>query len=392
MDPHLKGMMVRGEISNLKQPVSGHIYFSLKDSGGVIRAVMFASAVRSLKFRPENGQRVIARGSVTFYERAGEVELSVVDLQPDGIGALYMGLEQTKAQLAAEGLFAPDRKRPLPPFPHCVGVVTSKTGAAVRDIIHVIKRRNPAVNIVVAPVQVQGTEAPASIVSALTLMNRCEGVDVVIVGRGGGSVEDLWAFNNADVVRAIADSRVPVVSAVGHETDITLSDLAADVRAATPSAAAEMVVPVLAETRNYVVELGRQLRQAMRLGLNRRAQLLAGLADRGALKYPQRMWERRRERIRALSTRLNSGMGAVVKRKAGETGVLSAKLEALSPFAALKRGYSITVGPNGQVLTDAAKVSAGEVVKTILSAGTIISSVTEVRKGEAPDGSGKDLV
>jgi Exodeoxyribonuclease VII large subunit (EC 3.1.11.6) len=287
-DEFLSGIWVRGEISNFTYHTSGHMYFSLKDASARLRCVMFRGNNMRLKFMPADGMLVFAYGAVGVYEKAGDVQLYVEDMMPAGTGSLYLAFLQLRDRLAAEGLLDAARKRPLPRFPSVVGVVTSPTGAAVRDIITVISRRAPGTTILVVPAQVQGDEAPESIVKALDLVNRASAlIDVVIVGRGGGSIEDLWAFNDERVARAIAGCKVPVISAVGHETDFTIADFVADRRAPTPSAAAEMAVPDMAETRQAFLQLSLRLEAAAKAEVRRHRERLERVARSHVFRFPR---------------------------------------------------------------------------------------------------------
>ncbi|QWU14768.1 Exodeoxyribonuclease VII large subunit [Paenibacillus sophorae] len=330
-DQVLSDVWIRGEISNFTHHGSGHMYFTLKDESSRIKAIMFASHNQRLPFVPKEGSRVIARGNVTVYERDGQYQFYATHMQPDGIGSLYLAYEQLKKKLEQEGLFAAELKRPLPRYPHCIGVVTSPTGAAVRDILITLRRRFPQVAIVLYPVLVQGKGAAPSIVKAIRDLNAMGEADVLIVGRGGGSLEELWAFNEEAVARAIAASDIPVISAVGHETDFTIADFAADLRAATPTAAAELAVP-------HAAELAAQLRQQQRLlrqGLQRRAQRgrerLAALQRSPVLASPRRHLLQHAQRLDMLRMRLSRAAEARQARARERQAVLHHRLERYSP-------------------------------------------------------------
>ncbi|MGO8879846.1 MAG: exodeoxyribonuclease VII large subunit [Desulfomonilaceae bacterium] len=410
---------VQGEISNFKRAPSGHAYFTLKDESSQLRSVMFKNQNRSLKFKLEDGLKILAWGRVNVYSPRGEYQLIVETVEPVGLGGLMLALEQLKAKLAAEGLFDVSRKRPLPKRPHNVGVVTSATGAAVRDIIRIIKRRSPGINILVSPTSVQGGKAPDEIVAALGRLTICGVPEVIIIGRGGGSIEDLWAFNDERVVRAIASCPVPIVSAVGHETDFTLSDLAADLRASTPSAAAELIAPDDEETWDTISHMVARLKNCMLNQLARNAQNLDELTR--AFQYPMRRIEEERSKFedflgrmrksslrtvtsvrrdletmsgrlrpeilkrcltlsiearKGLSSRLERSIKLSLEESKHSLTGLSARLDALSPFKVLSRGYSITFRKvDGSVVRKSKTVVPGDEIRTLVSDGEIISRV-----------------
>lgn len=374
-DARLRQVWVRGEVNSCKRHSSGHLYFTLQDEGATLRCVMFRSAVRHLRFAPEDGMEVLALGRVGVYEPAGTYQLYVEALEPAGLGALYLALEQRRQRLAREGLFDPRRKRPLPPWPRCIGVVTSADGAALRDILKVALRRNPRVQIVVAPALVQGEGAAEAIAQAIARFNRWGRADVLIVGRGGGAREDLWTFNEETVVRAVAQSAIPVVSAVGHEVDVTLCDLAADVRAPTPSAAAELVVPERGPVERRLAELAGRLEAGVRRRLERARRRLDELAQRPGLRHPARQVDTWRQRLAQLHQDLARAASWRVEgsrqRLAGSAG----RLEALSPLAVLRRGYSVTRTRDGRVVTDADQVVPGERVEVLLARGRLDAQV-----------------
>lgn len=363
-DAVLADVWVSGEISNFTHHSSGHMYMTLKDDASRLRAVMFQGANRGLRFRPESGMRVFAHGYVGVYRSGGEYQLYIDFMEPAGLGGLFLAFQQLKARLEAEGLFDPALKRSLPRFPKRIAVATSPTGAAIRDIITVARRRWPAVNIVIIPTLVQGDGAPASIASSIEQANALaeaggdDGVDVLIVGRGGGSAEELWAFNDETVARAIRSSRIPVVSAVGHETDFTIADFAADVRAATPSAAAELVVPdIVVYLRQVEVARARLARSVRRLIDQRR----------------QRADELRRWLVQNTQTKLRASRERVQR--------LAEVLSALDPQAVLSRGYAICRGPDGAILKDSQGVRTGDAVSVRLGRGAIGCEVREVVHG-----------
>ena len=365
---------VAGEISNLNIPQSGHAYFTLKDEQSQVRAVLFRSAQRFLKFTLQHGIQVICRGRVSVYEVRGEYQLIVDYIEPKGVGALQLAFEQLKAKLEKEGLFALEHKRPLPLLPTRIGVVTSPTGAAIRDILRVIKRRHPRMHILIYPVPVQGPEAAPAIIEALRHFNRERAVDVLIVGRGGGSLEDLWAFNEEVVARAIHASAIPVISAVGHETDYTIADFVADLRAPTPSAAAEMVVESEESFQNFIDGLASRLVRSLRQHLDLARRTLREFTR--LLVDPRRVLEQQSQRVDELTARLATGLRHHLKRDRARLASLSAGLDHLNPLAILSRGYSITKKmPGGAVLKDAAEVSPGDVIHTRFHRGEILSIV-----------------
>ena len=330
---------VEGEISNLATPRSGHVYFTLKDEAAQLRAVIFKSAARLVRFELENGMQVLLRGSLSVYEARGEYQLIVSHAEPRGAGALQAAFEQLKRRLEAEGLFDPAHKRPIPLLPKKIGVVTSPTGAAIRDILNIVNRRFANVHVLIAPARVQGAEAPTEIVRAIEMLNRLPDVDALIVGRGGGSLEDLWAFNEESVARAIFASRIPVISAVGHEIDFTIADFVADLRAPTPSAAAELVVRNKADLAQTLDAQHTRLKQAMRHLLDRSRAAAAHAARR--LSDPRRRLNELQQRVDDLSQRLARTMRHALERKQAQRNTLIAKLDALSPLAVLAKGYAI---------------------------------------------------
>lgn len=368
-------IQVRGEISNFKRYSSGHCYFTLKDAGGVLKAVMFKTAVRTLRFEPQNGDTVIAVGRISVYERDGVYQLYTDLMIPEGTGDLMLAFEQLKQKLLNEGLFDESRKKQLPVNPKTVGIITSPSGAAVRDLITVSRRRNKGIKLLLYPVRVQGKEAPAEIAHAIEFMNRHKMADVLIVGRGGGSIEELWAFNEEQTVRAVAASEIPVVSAVGHETDFTLTDFAADKRAATPSQAAEIVVADANAYLNSVAELEKRLKNTVLKRLALSETMLKRLQNSWALSNPQRMLEGRMQRFDFASVRLEQVFNAALTQKQHSCGVLAAKLDALSPLTVLARGYSVTENTDGKIIRSIADVRWGDEIVTQVGDGNVISVV-----------------
>ena len=394
-DPRLASVFVVGEISNFTNHYrSGHLYFSLKDERSVLRCVMFARNAARLRFAPEDGMCVLARGRVNLYEASGQYQLYVEDLQPDGLGALSLAYEQLKARLEKEGLFAPERKQPLPRFPQRIGVITSPTGAAVHDILTILGRRWPMAEIVFSGVQVQGEGAAEQIARAVRRMNELNAADVLIVGRGGGSLEDLWAFNEEIVARAVASSRIPVISAVGHETDFTICDFAADLRAPTPSAAAELAAPDAAElmaSLRYQRERLLSLITAKTASLEQRLDMLSSSRS---LRDPLRMAAVRREKLDQLHNRLMAAAQRNLGERQNSLRALAGKLQALSPLAVLARGYTIAEkdGPKGRVpVSSVDLLSCGEHFFLRFADGEAACHADEILKkeegGQEQDGS-----
>lgn len=383
-DPLLGRVLIRGEISNFKSHYSGHCYFTLKDAAASIKSVMFKSRAQYLKFMPENGMRVVAEGHITVYERDGQYQLYASGLFPEGAGELSVAFEQLKARLAAEGLFDASHKAPLPAYPKLIGVVTSPVGAVLRDIVKVAKRRNPKVALRLYPVLVQGEGAAEQIAGAISFFNERYPVDALIVGRGGGSMEDLWAFNEEPVVRAIYESKIPVVSAVGHETDYTLADFAADVRAATPSQAAELIVPDAAEISRYVASLETRLRRrAERIVDEKRRRLSVSLNHRMFLN-PQIALAGKKQSVDYFVEKLAAGKEAALTGKRHRLQVLLEKLEMLSPLAVVKRGYGI-VKSGDTIVRRASDVAEGQRLEIVMSDAVAEAVVTGVRKERASE-------
>ena len=378
-DRQLVDLWVKGEISNYKKATSGHIYFTLKDNYSSIRVVMFRSRARLMRCSPGNGLAVRVRGYVTVYERDGQYQLYAEQVEPDGTGALFAALEKLKQQLADEGLFEQKRKKTLPRYPQYIGIVTSPTGAAVRDMVHILRRRWPRVNIILAPVAVQGEAAPREIARALERLNRLHELDLIIVGRGGGSIEELWAFNTEQVVRSIAASAIPIISAVGHETDFTLADLVADLRAPTPSAAAELAVPDRDELLKTVAVQKTRLAHCMGQQVRGYRQRVDYCARSRALAKPvDRLVEQRRQTVDTLARQLAGATVTINTACSNRLALLAGQLNALSPLATLARGYSYAMTPDGQVLLDAQQVRAGERVQLRLHRGELKCMVEEI--------------
>ncbi|MGI6093297.1 MAG: exodeoxyribonuclease VII large subunit [Veillonellaceae bacterium] len=379
-DEKLVSVFVRGEISNFKQHYSGHCYFTLKDNEAVIKAVMFKSRAQYLKFAPCNGLKVIAYGRVTIYERDGQYQLYVEQLMPQGVGELSLAYAQLKEKLEQEGLFEPARKRELPFLPRAVGVITSPTGAAVRDILTVAKRRHPGIPLYLYPVQVQGSEAPGQICKALKILNKLKNVEVIIIGRGGGSIEELWSFNDERVVRAIADSVIPVVSAVGHQTDFTLADFAADLRAATPSQAAEIVIPDAKELSRYVLSLKNAVESAMLNILKKKRTRLEHCLDSWVFTCPRDIITDRHQQLDNQTQRLSQAVSKIFMAKKEHFKVATGKLTALNPLAVLSRGYSIVETTEKVLIKKANDVAINQEIDIVLHEGQIRAKVTNTEE------------
>lgn len=374
-DDILCDVLVKGELSNFKAHSSGHMYMSLKDESGVMRAVMFRSAAAKLTFKPQNGMKVIAHGRVSVYERDGQYQLYIDDMQQEGQGDLYAAFERLKVRLSEEGLFDPAHKKPLPKYPKKVGVVTAPTGAAIRDIINVLTRRFSYADIVLYPVLVQGENSAESIVAAIEYFNTSKLADVLIVGRGGGSIEDLWSFNEEVVARAIYNSEIPIISAVGHEIDFTISDFVADLRAPTPSAAAELAVPSqieLAEKFNNVYR--RIFNKAMNAVQNRRVRVEA-CSQRTVLKNPLQRLDDRKQRLDSISFMLETAYKSAAGEKKQRLLKCTARLDALSPLGTLSRGYSLTKKSDGEIIKSVSQVKSGDKIQVKVADGEIKAEV-----------------
>ncbi len=379
-EPQLRNVQIVGEVSNFKRYPSGHCYFTLKDSGAVLKCVMFRGRAMSMKFEPQNGDTVLAIGRIAVYERDGVYQLYADMLLPQGVGDLMVAYEKLKAKLEAEGLFANERKQALPMNPKTVGIITSPVGAAVRDVITVSRRRNRGIKLLLFPVKVQGEGAAREIARAISFFNKHNLADVLIVGRGGGSIEELWAFNEEETVRAVAASAIPVVSAVGHETDFTLCDFAADVRAATPSQAAELAV---ADAEGYILKvenLSRRCRQLMTTRLEQEEYRLDRSKTSWALKDPERIFADGALRTDAAYTKLVNKMDSLLKQSRHSFELQAARLDNLSPLAVLARGYSVTQKEDYKVVTSIEQVRWGEELITTVGDGKIVSVVQSVEE------------
>ena len=370
-DANLAAVYIGGEISNFTNHYkSGHLYMSLKDEGALVKAVMFRAYASKLAFTPENGMKVIVRARVSLYEKDGAFQIYIEEMQPDGVGALQIAFEQLKKKLAAEGLFEASRKKPLPRYPARVGVITSPTGAAVRDIFNVLGRRFPLARVVFTPVLVQGEGAPAQLVAALRRFNETNAADVLIIGRGGGSIEELWAFNDETVARAVAASRIPVISAVGHETDFTICDFVADLRAPTPSAAAELAVPDQHQLAARLTQLYGALRQSALHRVEVENTRLASIRGKRCLATPLFYVEEQGMRLDYFVRRFAAAARVQTSRAEGRLSAAAGKLDALSPLKVLSRGYSI-VYRDGEVQHSAQDIRPGDKLSLRLSDGRV---------------------
>ena len=367
---YLSDIKVCGELSNFKLHSSGHIYASLKDEGGVIKLVMFRHAAQFLKFRPEDGMRVIVRGRISVYEQGGIYQIYAETIEPDGEGTLYAAFEKLKAKLNDAGMFDEIHKKPLPRYPERIGVVTAQGGAALQDILNITKRRYPVAKIVLFPVSVQGMSAAGEIAAAIKYLNEYNACDVMIVGRGGGSIEDLWAFNEEIVANAIFHSNIPVISAVGHETDFTIADFVADMRAPTPSAAAELVCPSLQELKDYLSEIKPRLTTLLKNTLELKKVKLSKLTDSYVLTRFSDILDARRQNVDILLNDAVASLKEIINTKKSQFGKTTAKLDALSPLKVLARGYSIIEDDAGKIITSTADAKPDTEFTLRLSDGT----------------------
>lgn len=381
-DPLLTQVAVRGEISNYKLYPSGHHYFTLKDESSALRCVLFKGNALRLRFRPENGMKIIAMGKISVYPRDGAYQLYCTALTMDGVGDLHAAFEQLKQKLAAQGLFDPAHKKPLPRYPGTIGIITSSAGAAVHDMLRILKKRYPLCQVRLLPVRVQGAEAPGEIAAAIAYANRFHLADLLIVGRGGGSIEDLWAFNDEKVAYAIYHSEIPVISAVGHEPDVTISDYVADLRAATPSNAAELAVPDQDALRQSLDAMSNAMVSSLSRQVKAASRNLQVLSASKALRSPTGYLELKRQSVSFLKNRLiaaqNQNIAAAKHRYISQTS----KLEAMSPLKVLTRGYSMTQTERGEVVRSVHQVTLGERIRIRLSDGCISATVMNKEEGQ----------
>ena len=378
-DDVLSAIMVRGEISNLTIHRSGHIYFTLKDEGSVLKAVMFRSSAARVKFALQNGMNVIVAGRISLYAPTGQYQLYAEDIQPDGIGALYVAFEQIKQRLATEGLFDKERKKPIPKIPETVGIITSPTGAAIHDMINVMGRRFPLARIVLYPALVQGEGAPKSLIGGIRYFNETRSVDVIIIGRGGGSIEDLWGFNDVELAYAVAGSDIPVISAVGHESDFTICDFVADLRAPTPSAAAELAVPNSEDIRTYVGEAALRMRKLLLSQTEKHRKYIELLSKSRVLASKESLLDEYKMKIGLISENLDRLTQMRLNDRRARLALGAAKLEAISPLATLSRGYAIAKGDKGAVRS-VNDVKVGEHIELALADGEISAEIKEIKK------------
>ena len=379
-DGFLRNVSVKGEISNFTNHRSGHLYFTLKDEGGCLAAVMFKFSASRLKFVPENGMKVVCTGRISVFVKSGQYQLYVDTMEPDGIGALYIAYEQLKKKLEAEGLFSPELKKPLPKIPQKIGVITSPTGAAVRDIINILGRRFPFAEVILYPSLVQGEGAAHDLCLGVDYFDRTRSVDVVIIGRGGGSIEDLWAFNDETLVRRIAAAEVPIISAVGHETDFTLCDFVADRRAPTPSAAAEIAAPDSRELAHKFENVSRRLEliEAQRIKMYR--ERLSSLAKSRVMTSPRAFIDDKRMALEMIEGRLFDKIGIAVDSKKHRFAALCAKLEALDPLSVISRGYSAVFDDDKKLVRSVSQINVGEEISFMLSDGQIRAEILNIER------------
>lgn len=378
-DPMLSGIAVKGEISNYKVYPSGHHYFTLKDEGGALKAVMFRGNSMRLRFKPENGMKVIAIGTISVYPRDGAYQLYCTNLTMDGIGDLYAAFEQLKTKLAQQGLFDPAHKKPIPQYPKTIAIVTSSAGAAIHDMLRILRKRFPLTKVLLLPVRVQGAEAPGEIAIAIKYANHYQLADLLIVGRGGGSIEDLWAFNDEMVAHAIYQSQIPVISAVGHEPDVTISDFVADLRAATPSNAAELAVPDQEALRQTLDSMQASMTAAMSKRVHHARNHLELLRKSAALQKPDNYLIHKREKLLAVQNQLSAAQMRVLEKYRQRFVTSIAKLDALSPLKVLTRGYALAQAQN-TIVRSVKQVACGQRMQVRVSDGTIHATVMEIKE------------
>ncbi len=373
---------VRGEISNLVKHSSGHVYFSMKDETALIRGVMWSNSARNLSFGLSNGMRVLARGRVSVYEKQGQYQLSVSEIMPDGVGALYTALEQLKAKLQSEGIFDPTNKRAIPAFPQKIAIITSRTAAALRDMVSIARRRMPSADLLLVPALMQGAGSESSVVDALNLAGALDSIDVIVLGRGGGSIEDLWTFNSEAVVRAIYSCPIPIVSAIGHETDFTLADMVADLRAPTPSAAMELILPDRDELLERLQSTEESLVGSIRSIISRKQAELDLILRSQAFRYPERMLQGKCQSLDMITEHLVRSFDAKVAACENRLAKASASLQTLSPLSILARGYGVVRRvSDASVIKTASSVSAGDSIEVLLSDGRLVAEIKDIKEG-----------
>ena len=379
-DPLLAGVAVRGEISNYKMYPSGHHYFTIKDEAAALKCVMFRGNAMRLRFRPENGMRIIAIGRISVYPRDGVYQLYCTAMSIDGVGDLHTAFERLKKKLGDEGLFDQVHKKAIPQYPGTIGIITSSAGAAIHDMLRILSKRYPLTKVRLLPVRVQGTEAPGEIAAAIRYANQYKLADLLIVGRGGGSIEDLWAFNDELVARTIFDSTIPIISAVGHEPDVTISDFVADLRAATPSNAAELAVPDQEGLRQTLDSMLSAVSTQILRKLTASRQHLNTLSASAALQRPEKYIQLRAHHFATLSTRLHAAGSNIVSQRRQRFVGLTAKLDAMSPLKVFARGYAMAQSANGTVIRSVRQVSVGDSVKVQLSDGFLTTQISETKE------------
>lgn len=380
-DGVLGDLCIRGELSNYKIYPSGHHYFTMKDAQGALRCVMFRGSASHLRFRPENGMKVLATGRVTVYERDGAYQLYCTDLIPEGLGDLHVAYEQLKSKLYAEGLFDASHKKPLPKYPHRIAIITSSAGAAIQDMLRILGKRYPLSKVILLPVRVQGAEAPAEICGAIRYANKFQIADVIITGRGGGSIEDLWAFNDERVAREIFNSEIPIVSAVGHEPDVTISDYVADMRAATPSNGAELVAPDQMELKQSVRHMASRLETAISQMIKLHRQKVDSLASKRVLQSPENYLQDCRQQLDSVQRQLLSVSRLYLDGKKGYFAKLASNLDAMSPLKVLGRGYSMSKDLQGNIVRSIEQVNPGDHISIQLEDGLIHTTVNQTERG-----------
>ena len=382
-DELLGNILVKGEISNFTNHRTGHFYFSLKDEGGIIRAVMFRSNAQSLTFLPENGMKVIVHGRISSFIRDGQYQIYVDDIQPDGVGALYIAYEQLKNKLESQGLFDPERKKRLPRIPKRIGIVTSPMGAAIRDMLNILSRRFPYTEVVLYPSLVQGPGAAAQIAEGIKYFNKTGSVDIVIVGRGGGSIEDLWAFNDEQLAYCVASSQIPVISAVGHETDFTICDFAADLRAPTPSAAAELAVPETEDIKRRLENINIRNRGTIENHILGMKNKIASIEKRGVLSSPERLLDQRRMNVMYCTEKIKNCVSERVFDEKVRLSSVSAKLATLNPLGIIARGYSMVSDSRGQIVSSVCDISENDRIVVRFADGDAEATVDKIVERKA---------
>ena len=386
-NPVLKNVWIKGEISNFKNHYStGHLYFSLKDDGGILRAVMFRSYAQKVPFVPRDGMKVLVHGRVSAFVRDGQYQIYVDEMLPDGVGALHLAFEQLKQKLAAQGLFDEARKKPLPQYPMRIGIVTSPTGAAIRDMLNILGRRFPCAEIKLYPAQVQGADAPPQLIRGIQYFNESRSVDVIIIGRGGGSIEDLWAFNDEGLALCVAASHIPVISAVGHESDFTICDFVADKRAPTPSAAAELAVPDRSDLLRGLNSVSGKLASFVLQKIQANRNNLKYLRESGVLSSAAPLLNEKRMGLLYAARRLDGEISNTKNRANADVSAMAARLEALSPLSVLARGYSVVADTNGNAIRSVSNVNVGDGITVRVSDGTVRATVQSIQKESCENG------